>query len=206
MRESEASWQVIRSRLRHPPQLLLARVVEEKLAQVSTARSRPISIPTEPRVPRGNPDGGQWAGTGGSGGRTRLAQMPRGGGRIGSDAEGHARAGSEARFRGGPGSGGDKPFRRLMPLEARGISLIDPNSIEGQIATARGPRRRGRGPRSIERAKQPADSLIDAYRRQQGFDLLGEPNWSRRENSVALCKVGDQPSSRNSQAITSPKR
>jgi hypothetical protein len=35
------------------------------------------------------------------------------------------------------------------------------------------------------------------------LDLFGEPNWSRKENSVALCKVGDQPFiGVNSQALT----
>jgi hypothetical protein len=44
---------------------------------------------------------------------------------------------------------------------------------------------------------------MDAYRRQQGLDLFGEPIWSREQNTVATCKVGDIPlMGINSGAIT----
>ena len=88
MRESEASWQVS-ARLRAIRSLLLAKVVEEKLRKLERAVKTNFDL-NQPRVPRGNPDGGQWTNTGGGSGRTRLAQMPRGGRRIGSDAEGTA--------------------------------------------------------------------------------------------------------------------
>jgi hypothetical protein len=153
-------------------------------------------------VPRGNPDGGQWTGTGGSGGRTRLAQMPRGGRRSGSDAEGTPE--QEARFvaEEAQAQAAIRRVQEINPNWRPQRSLTDPNSIEGQIATARGQRQEAED-RLIELAEQPADSLIEAYRRQQGLDLFGEPNWSRRENSVALCKAGDQPFiGVNSEALT----
>jgi len=141
-------------------------------------------------------------GTGGSSGRTRLAQAPRGGGRIRSDAEGTPE--QEARLVAEEVQAQEtiRRVREIDPNWSPKESLTDPNSIEGQIATARGQRQEAED-RLIELAEQPADSLIEAYRRQQGLDLFGEPNWSRRENSVALCKVGDQPFiGVNSEALT----
>ena len=161
--------------------------------------------PNQPRVPRGNPDGGEWTGTGGSGGRTRVAQMPRGGRRIGSDAEGTAaeealRVVEEAQAR-----EAIRRVREIDPSWKPSDSLTDPNSAAGPIERARGQRQEAED-RLIELAKQPADSLIDAYRRQQGLDLFGEPNWSRAENSVALCKVGAKPFiGVNSEALTYTK-
>jgi hypothetical protein len=168
--ESEASWQVS-TRLRTIRSLLLAKVVEEKLRNLERAVKANFD-PNQPRVPRGNPDGGQWAGTGGSGGRTRLAQMPRGGGRIGSDAE--TTPEQEARLVAEEVQA-QEAIRRVQEIDPHWKpqeSLIDPNSIEGQIATARGQREEGED-RLIELAKQPADSLIDAYRTAAGLGLVG---------------------------------
>jgi hypothetical protein len=86
VRETEASWQVS-ARLRAIRSLLLAKVVEEKLRKLESAVKANFD-PNQPRVPRGNPDGGQWSSAGGGSGRTRLAQTSRSGRHIGSDAEG----------------------------------------------------------------------------------------------------------------------
>ena len=85
MQESQASWQTSAT-LRRIRSLLLANLVEEKLRILQRAVKANFN-PNQPRVPRGNPDGGQWTSTGGSTGRTRVAQIPRGGGRVRSDAE-----------------------------------------------------------------------------------------------------------------------
>jgi len=66
------------------------------------------------------------------------------------------------------------------------------DTIEGDIATARGENREAQA-RLRELAQQPAENLIEAYRQQQGLDLLGDPIWSREQNTVATCKVGDVP-------------
>jgi len=169
----------------------LAAVVEEKLRNLQRAVKANFN-PNQPRVPRGNPDGGEWNGTGGSGGRTRVAQMPRGGRRIGSDAEGTAaeealRVVEEAQAREAIGR-----VREIDPSWKPSDSLTDPNSAAGPIERARGQRQEAED-RLIELAKQPAEDLMDAYRRQQGLDLFGEPIWSRERHTVALCKVGDKP-------------
>jgi hypothetical protein len=148
--------------------------------------------PNQPRVPRGNPDGGQWTSTGGGSGRTRLAQMPRGGRRIGSDAEGTPE--QEARLVAEEAQAQEaiRRVREIDPNWSPQESLTDPNSIEGQIATARGKREEAED-RLIELARQEPQSVMDTFRRQHGLDLTGEPAWSRKRNTVALCRVGDQP-------------
>ena len=135
---AEASWQVS-ARLRSIRSLLLANVVEEKLRKLERAVKANFD-PNQPRLPRGNPDGGQWTGTGGSSGRTRLAQMPRGGRRIGSDAEGTPE--QEGRLVAEEVQA-QEAIRRVQEIDPHWKpqeSLTDPNSIEGQIATARGQR------------------------------------------------------------------
>ena len=205
MHESEASWQASAS-LRRMRSLLLARVVEEKLHRLKRAVKANFN-PNQPRVPAGNPDGGQWTGTGGGAGTTsnpRVAQTtPRGGGRrTGSDAE--ATPAQEARLTVEEAQARDaiRRVREIDPTWSPNQSLTAPDSIEGEISRAQG-QRQDTEDRLIELAKQPADRLIDAYRRQQGLDLLGEPTWSREENSVAVCKVGEKPFiGVNSQALT----
>ncbi len=79
MRESAASRQVS-ARLRTIRSLLLAKVVEEKLRDLERAVKANFN-PNQPRVPRGNPDGGQWTSTGGphtsQGPRASTTQRPR---------------------------------------------------------------------------------------------------------------------------------
>lgn len=44
---------------------------------------------------------------------------------------------------------------------------------------------------------------MDAFRRQQGLDLIGDPIWSREQNSVSTCQVDGIPYiGVNSQALT----
>lgn len=63
MQESEASCQASAA-LHRIRSLLLANVVEEKLRSLERAVKANFN-PNQPRVPRGNPDGGQWTSTGG---------------------------------------------------------------------------------------------------------------------------------------------
>jgi hypothetical protein len=191
VRETKASWQVS-ARLRAIRSLLLAKVVEEKLRNLQRAVKANFD-PNQPRVPRGNPDGGQWTGTGGGGERTRIAQMPRGSRRIGSDAEGTPD--QEARLAAEEVQAQEaiRRVREIDPTWSPQESLTDPNSIEGQIATARG-RRQEAEDRLIELAREPVDSLIEAYHQQQeqDVDLFGVPVWSRKRNTVAVCKMADK--------------
>ena len=50
----------------------------------------------------------------------------------------------------------------------------------------------------------PTPSKVkSAYRREQGMDLFGEPNWSREQTTLATCRVGDLPlMGMNSDALT----
>jgi hypothetical protein len=76
------------------------------------------------------------------------------------------------------------------------------DSVEGEIARAQAIAIEAEV-RLSELARQPAESLIDAYRQQQGLDLLGEPVWSRDANTVAVCTVDNVPYvGINSQALT----
>ncbi len=63
MRSSEVSWQ-LSARLHQLSWLLHARVVEAKLRKLQRAVKANFD-PNQPRVPAGNPDGGQWTSTGG---------------------------------------------------------------------------------------------------------------------------------------------
>jgi hypothetical protein len=50
--------------------------------------------------------------------------------------------------------------------------------------------------------KEPT-GLIDAFRRQHGLDMLGDPVWSREQNSVSTCQVDGVPYvGVNSRALT----
>jgi hypothetical protein len=77
MDASAASWEV-GACCRRLSWLLHASVVEAKHAQLASAFKAGFS-PSQPRVPAGNPDGGQWTGSGGGGtaaggGLTQVAQ------------------------------------------------------------------------------------------------------------------------------------
>ncbi|HET7446782.1 MAG TPA: hypothetical protein VFJ49_02510 [Methyloceanibacter sp.] len=162
MQESEASWQTSAA-LRRIRSLLLANLLEEKLRNLERAVKANFN-PNQPRVPRGNPDGGQWTGTGGGGGggRTRIAQMPRGGGRIRSHAEGTPE--QEARLVAEEAQAQEaiRRVREIDPNWSPKDSLTDPNSIEAlDNGGSRGETIddpgfvHGRSPRSTPRRRRP---------------------------------------------------
>ena len=70
--ESLASWEVS-ARLRRVVWLAHASNVEAKLQRLARVVKANFNL-NRPRVPRGNPDGGQWTSAGGGSGRVRLAQ------------------------------------------------------------------------------------------------------------------------------------
>ena len=76
MDASAASWEV-GARCRRLSWLLHASVVEAKHAQLVIAFKAGFN-PSQPRVPAGNPDGGEWTGSGGGGGsgEARPTQNP----------------------------------------------------------------------------------------------------------------------------------
>lgn len=65
-------------------------------------------------------------------------------------------------------------------------------TVEGEIASFEAETQEAQA-RLRELAQQPAEDLAAAYRQQHGLDLLGEPVWSREQNTVALCKVDGIP-------------
>lgn len=184
--------------------LLRARVVEAKLRELKRAVKAGFD-PNQPRVPAGSGrPSGRWTDGGGGGGgdiggSSQVAQnVPRGGGggsyrlRSGRLVEPTpaqaarlvAVEAEAARLR--------RQVREIDPAWEPRESLTTPDSIEGDIAAARGEAREAQV-RLRELAQQPAENLIEAYRQQQGLDLLGDPIWSREQNTVATCKVGDVP-------------
>jgi hypothetical protein len=167
--------------------VLWASVVETKLRRLERAFKANFDS-NQPRVPAGNPDGGQWIGSGG-GGSERVAQMPPRGGR-GRGTEAEATPAQLARRDIAEARAGEtlRRVRDIDPTWSPRQSLTAPNSVEGQIARAQAIAVEAEA-RLRELARQPAESLIDSYRQQQGLDLLGEPVWSRDANSVALCTV-----------------
>jgi len=192
-------WRRVRS-------LYWAQVVEARLLDLERAVKANFN-PNQPRVPAGNPDGGQWTRVGGgasSGGTedARVAQARRSGRGTGSEPEGTPaqqarRDVAEARAR-----AAIRRVNEIDPSWRPRESLTDPNSIEGQIARAEAQRQEAEA-RLRELARQNPIDLMDAYRRQQGMDLFGEPIWSREHNSVAICNVDGSPFlGVNSEALT----
>jgi hypothetical protein len=195
--------------LRRIRSTLWAHVVEAKLLDLARALKANFD-PNQPRVPAGNSDGGEWTrtGTGSATSNTQVAQNPSRGGR----------SSGQVRLRGGQVVEATPAQEARLAIAqaraARAISQVrelDPNwrptpsltkTIEGEISAAEAEAREAEA-RLAELAREEPDSLIDAYRRQQGLDLLGDPIWSREQNSVAVCKVGEQPFlGVNSQALT----
>jgi hypothetical protein len=180
--------------------LLRARVVEAKLRELKHAVKAGFD-PNEPRVPAGSGrTSGRWTVGGGGGGSSQVAQnFPRGGrgsgqarlrsGRLveatpAQQARQVAVEAEAARLR--------RQVQEIDPAWEPSKSLSTPDSIEGDIAAVEGEAGEAQA-RLRELADQEPESLIDAYRRQQGLDLLGDPIWSREQNTVATCKVGDVP-------------
>jgi len=203
---SEASWRTS-LQLHRVSALLWGKVLEAKLQALDRAVKANFN-PNQPRVPAGNPDGGQWTDdAGGSGGDSetsdvRVAQIRRGRRARPSDAEAtHAelivRDVREAQAR--------EAIRRVQEIEPGWRpteSVMAPESVPGQIRRAEDHIREAEA-RLRELANQEPTSLIDAFRRQHGLDLLGDPVWSPEQNSVSTCQVDGVPyMGINSEALT----
>jgi hypothetical protein len=200
VRVSEASWRTS-LRLRRMRALLWGRVLDAKLAALDRVIKANFD-PNQPRVPAGNPDGGQWTRVGGGGASdARVAQARRRGRGRGNDAETT------------PAQLAIRDVRQAQAREAiRRVQEIDPGwtprpsadtgSAPGEIRRAEGQIREAEA-RLRELANQEPASLINAFRRQHGLDLLGDSIWSREQNSVSTCQVDGSPYiGVNSRAIT----
>ncbi|MGH6736204.1 MAG: hypothetical protein ACRECX_09000 [Methyloceanibacter sp.] len=203
MQRSAASRQAS-LRLHRVRALLWGKVVEAKLHALDRAIKANFD-PNQPRVPAGNPDGGQWTSTGGGSGsqsaNERLAQA-RGGRRRGSDAEATPAQLARRDIAEAQARAAIRRVNDIDPAWKPRASLTRPNSVEGEIARAEAARSEAEV-RLRELAQEEPTSLIDAFRRQHGLDLLGDPIWSREQNSVSTCQVDGVPYlGVNSQAIT----
>lgn len=179
--------------------LLRARVVEAKLRDLKRAVKAGFD-PNQPRVPAGSGrPSGRWTDGGGGGGvGAQVAQnIPRPG-----------RGSGQVRLRSGqlaaatPAQEARHAVARAQA--ARAISQVrelDPSwrpkpsvteTVEGEIASFEVETQEAQA-RLRELAQQPAEDLGAAYRQQHGLDLLGEPVWSRKQNTVSLCKVDGIP-------------
>ncbi len=206
MQVSAASWRTS-LHLHRVSALLWGKVLEAKLDALDRAVKANFD-PNQPRVPAGNPDGGQWTDAGGSGGDSgtsdvRIAQVRRGRRGGGSDAEATQAQLDESGRQGSTGA-------RSHPARARNRSRHGSPSEPDQAELRR--RRNSPSRRLIrneaearlrELAQQEPTSLMDAFRRQHGLDLLGDPVWSPEQNSVSTCQVDGVPYiGVNSQAFT----
>lgn len=167
--------------------------------------------PNQPRVPAGNPDGGQWTSTGGgeilsdaspdtftkpsaqvaqAGPRTPATSSIRVGGRRLPATPGQA-----MRF-----GAADRRARRLTervreidPTWKPQASLTDPSSIAGAIATRLGEAREAEA-RLWELAQQSPSQLIHTYRTlNNSIDLFGGETWPRNRDTVAIATLGRTP-------------
>jgi hypothetical protein len=167
--------------------------------------------PGQPRVPAGNPDGGQWIGVGGGGeglgfddprilsdaapddewkpgaqyasNRPPLGQFPG------------ATPGQYARFS-AAAARADSAIRQVQQVDPawqpRVASLSAPNSIEGAIGHAEA-RALVAEARLRELASQPHGSLLEAYRASNATpDLFGAGRWDRERNTVAVATPDGQ--------------
>jgi hypothetical protein len=203
VRVSAADWQTS-LQLRRMRALLWGRVLDAKLAALD--RAVKAFDPNQPRVPAGNPDGGQWTDGGGGGGDdatsdVRVAQVRRGRRGRGSDAEATQAQLAVRDIREAQAREAIRHVQQFDP-EWRPRESADTGSVPGQIRRAEGQIREAEA-RLRELANQQPTSLIDAFRRQHGLDLLGDPIWSREQNSVSTCQVDGVPHiGVNSQALT----
>lgn len=186
-----------------------ASIVETKLRHLARAVKAGFD-PNQPRVPAGSGRiSGRWTDGGGDGG-TQVGQIaPRAGGsgayRLRSGRAVEPTPARQARLVASEAESARlrRQVQEIDPAWKPSESLT-PDSIEGDIAAAEGEANEARE-RLFELAKQLPQDLMDAYRRQQGLDLLDEPVWSREQNTVATCKLGEIPLiGVNSGALTYP--
>jgi hypothetical protein len=146
--------------------------------------------PNQPRVPRGTPDGGQWTRVGGGSGRVRIAQnIPP---EEERDFEENPASEVELAAIRAEGQELARRVREIDPKWNPSQSLTGPDSIESDIARARGERDEAEA-RLRELAQESPRDLMEAFRQSHGTDLLGDPIWSRARHTVAFCKVDDMP-------------
>jgi hypothetical protein len=175
--------------------LLRASVVEAQLRELKRAVKAGFD-PNQPRVPAGNGrPSGQWTRGGGGGGGTQVAQnFPRSGGSRNRGNFEEPTPAQAARLVAAQSHAREvvRRVREIDPAWSPTPSLVDPNSVGGQISAAEADGEQAEA-QLLELAQLPPNDLIDAYRRQQGMDLFGEPIWSREQNTLATCRVGDIP-------------
>jgi hypothetical protein len=146
--------------------------------------------PNQPRVPRGNPDGGQWTRVGGAGGRVRVAQnIPLEEERDFED--GNPAQEAELEAINVEGENFIRRVREIDPTWSPKESLFDPNHIEGQIAAARGERDEAEA-RLRELGQSPKDLAADFRQRER--DLFGNELLSPDHDVVSVCRVDGLPS------------
>lgn len=205
MRVSKASWRTS-LRLHHVSALLWGKVLDAKLNALDRAVKASFD-PNQPRVPAGNPDGGQWTDAGRSGGDdgisdVRIAQARRGGRGRGSDAEATDAQLIIRDIREAQAREAIRRAREIDPGWRPTESVMPPESVPGQIRRAEDHITEAQA-RLRELAHEEPNSIIDAFRRGHGLDLLGDQIWSREQNTVAHCSVDDQPFiGVNSRALT----
>jgi len=121
----------------------------------------------------------------------RIAQARRGRRGRGSDAEATP---AQVAIRDIREAQARESIRRVQEIDPgwRPRESAETGSVPGQIRRAEGQIREAEA-RLRELANQEPTSLIDAFRRQHGLDLLGDPIWSREQNSVSTCQVNGSP-------------
>jgi hypothetical protein len=146
--------------------------------------------PNQPRVPRGNPDGGQWTRVGGGGGRVRVAQnIPP---EKERDFEENPASEVELAAIRAEGQELARRVREIDPTWNPSQSLTGPDSIESDIAKAKGERDEAEA-RLRELGQLSAEDLAEAVF-QRDRDLLGDPLLSHGKNVVAVCRANGMPS------------
>ena len=143
----------------------------------------------QPRVPGGNPDGGQW---------TRVSQTGPGGGRALSSVRVGGRTleatpGQAARYAVVEARARDRiaRVREIDPRWSPRPSIYE--TMEGAIR-ARQAEAVEAQTRLAELARLPPRQLIDSYRHAHNArDLLGFEVWPRDQNTVAVAQIGRTP-------------
>lgn len=169
--------------------------------------------PNQPRVPAGNPRGGQWTSGGGGGGGGEVLSdanpdiFAKPGSRL---AQNTPRGRGTVQVRVGPRALDATPAQasRYALANARAearidrVREVDPSwrprpsafeTIEGAIR-AREAEAREATQRLAELARRPARELIDAYRgANNARDLFGREVWPRDRDTVAVASINNAP-------------
>jgi hypothetical protein len=212
MNPSPAEEWRIATAIRRATSHLNAARVELALKRLEKASRKANFNPNQPRVPAGNPDGGQWTDGGGDVGRPSLGTSDP---RVLSDvtpdpdwipgAQYAQNRPPRAQFPGAtPGQNARlaaaelrqlSAIRRIREIDAnwqpRTASATAPGSIEGAIAHAEA--------RAIEAetrlralVRQPHNRLLEAYRESNATPDLFGGGWSRERHTVAVATPEEQ--------------